>query len=82
MDELAQQRKIPAPTPIPEPHKAEIGKLTGPLKEVFNEVIIPYSLQAHWAGCGYSNLGDVYDRWTTPQEARLVAPETFAFGDT
>ena len=70
-----------SPEPVPQPYKGGEDQLEAGSKNIMNTFGIPYSVQAKMANDGYTTVGDLADRWDTPEKAREKASAALGFND-
>ena len=58
---------------------ADVGKLSRPLSVLLVSKQIPWIIQGEMGRQGYTTVGDLADRWNSPEEARLNGPRDLDF---
>ena len=69
------------PGPAPQLYEGGVDQLEAGSKNIRNTFDIPYSVQVQMPTDGYTTVGDLADRWDTPEKAREKASVALGFND-
>ena len=74
-----QDSLVKPPSPCPAAYAVGVKTIHEGLANIYTKAGIPYFIQASLATAGFTTIGDIKFRWTTPQEAIANSPKELLF---